>query len=161
MSEQEPITFEVVGQAATQGSMKAFVPRPYAHPVVVPANPQKLQYWRQLVAHRARQVYDGPLLSGAVAVTLEFGMVRPKAHFGTGRNATKLKDSAPPFPLTKTRSGDVDKLTRSVFDALTKVLWHDDCQVQMLVVSKQWHEYARLLVVVVPVKAAQPAKGGE
>ncbi len=144
------IIFEVVGQPATQGSMRAFVPRPGARPIVVPDKPKKLQYWRQLVAHQARQVYRGPLLTEAVAVTLAFGLVRPQGHYGTGRNASVLKKSAPPFPINRT-SKDVDKLARGVLDALSKVLWQDDCQVQSLCVSKQWHPFARLVVEVAPM----------
>ena len=43
-------------------------------------------------------------------------MQRPKSHFGTGRNAGKLKPSAPKYPAVKP---DVDKLSRAVHDALT------------------------------------------
>ena len=32
---------------------------------------------------------------GAVAVSLRFGLVRPRGHYGTGRNADVLKPSAP------------------------------------------------------------------
>jgi len=53
-----------------------------------------------------------------VQVSIEFIMPRPKSHFGTGKNAEILKNSAPFFCTSKT-TGDVDKLTRSTLDALS------------------------------------------
>lgn len=69
----------------------------------------------------------------AVAVAMRFGLVRPRGHYGTGRNAERLKPSAPAWPATKP---DVDKLERAVLDALTGVLWADDAQVVVLSADK-------------------------
>ena len=44
-----------------------------------------------------------------------FWLPRPKGHFGTGKNAGKLKKSAPLYCSTKP---DLDKLLRAVCDAL-------------------------------------------
>lgn len=70
---------------------------------------------------------------GAVAVSLRFGLVRPRGHYGTGRNADVLKPSAPVWPATKP---DVDKLERAVLDALTGIVWADDSQVVVLNADK-------------------------
>ncbi|MFJ6730062.1 RusA family crossover junction endodeoxyribonuclease [Streptomyces sp. NPDC091281] len=54
-------------------------------------------------------------LTAAVRLDVTFCLRRPKSHFGTGRNASVLKASAPPFPTGKP---DLDKLVRSTQDAL-------------------------------------------
>ena len=43
---------------------------------------------------------------------------RPKSHFGTGKNANKLKQKAPEF-VTSSATGDIDKLCRSTLDGLS------------------------------------------
>ena len=54
-------------------------------------------------------------------------MERPKSHFGTGKNADKVKQSAPVFPATMP---DIDKLMRAILDGLTDAqVWLDDGQV--------------------------------
>lgn len=75
------------------------------------------------------------MLSGPVAVDVRFFLPRPKSHFGTGRNATKLKDCAPDFHVKKP---DVDKLVRAVLDSLSGVVYSDDCQVVDLTTSKRF-----------------------
>ncbi|MGW1961739.1 RusA family crossover junction endodeoxyribonuclease [Streptomyces sp. NPDC001935] len=54
-------------------------------------------------------------LTCPVFLEMQFSMRRPKNHFGTGKNAGRLKPSAPHFPTSKP---DLDKLTRSTQDAL-------------------------------------------
>lgn len=46
-----------------------------------------------------------------------FTLARPAGHYGTGRNAGRLKPSAPAFPTTH-GTGDVDKLLRLILDAM-------------------------------------------
>jgi len=62
--------------------------------------------------------YDEPLM-----VQVIFYFQRPKTHFGTGRNAGKLKASAPRW---HTKKPDKDNLEKMVYDALNKVFWRDD-----------------------------------
>jgi Endodeoxyribonuclease RusA len=71
----------------------------------------------------------------AVAVTLRFFTGRPAAHFGTGRNAGLLKDSAPAKPAKRP---DVDKWARQVLDAMTGVIYADDGQVVSLLAVKDF-----------------------
>lgn len=90
------------------------------------------------VALAARTEAGGSLVrDAAVAVTLRFYTARPKNHYGTGRNADLLKDSA---PLRPARRPDVDKWTRHTLDALTGVLYGDDGQVVQLLVEKRYAE---------------------
>ncbi len=77
--------------------------------------------WREAVRAQA-QAAIGPrwrALDGPVDVSLVFTFPRPNAHYGTGRNAGKLKPSAPRFPATR-RRGDIDKLVRAVLDGITQ-----------------------------------------
>ena len=152
--DREIISFEVVGQPATQGSKVEQVIRGKGGvPIVkngrtlttIREDNPRLAQWRQEVAHAASQVYSGPLLTGAVTLTLAFGRPRPKSHYGTGRNANVLKPSAPKYPITKP---DVSKLTRAVEDALTGVIWRDDSQVQCLHVTKEFTERFHVWVTV-------------
>jgi Holliday junction resolvase RusA-like endonuclease len=66
------------------------------------------------------------LLTGPLSVSISFFMPRPKGHFGTGRNAGKLKPSAPKFHIVKP---DKDNLEKFYYDVLNGLVWKDDAQV--------------------------------
>jgi Holliday junction resolvase RusA-like endonuclease len=73
-------------------------------------------------------------LTGGVGVHILARFPRPKSHFGTGRNAGRLKDWAPRWVTTPT---DGDKIARLVNDALTIAgVVGDDAQVSLLRVEK-------------------------
>jgi Holliday junction resolvase RusA-like endonuclease len=76
------------------------------------------------------------LLLGAVKVTVNFVIQRPKNHYGTGKNSNILKHSAP--KMFHTQKPDAAKLYRSTEDALTGILWKDDCQVAVVGLAKYW-----------------------
>lgn len=59
------------------------------------------------------------MVRGPVRVDVTAIFARPKGHYGTGRNAERLKPSAPPWPTTRT-SFDRDNLDKLVLDALTE-----------------------------------------
>lgn len=66
-------------------------------------------------------------LAGPVGLEVYFHFPRPKGHYGTGRNAGKLKASAPLRPAV---APDLSKLIRSTEDALTEAgVWRDDALV--------------------------------
>ncbi|MEU9208483.1 RusA family crossover junction endodeoxyribonuclease [Streptomyces sp. NPDC048415] len=79
----------------------------------------KVKPWREAVKHAALDAlaYDQEWkpLNEPVCVDVTFTLQRPKSHYGTGRNAGRLKASAPDFPTSKP---DLDKLIRSTQDAL-------------------------------------------
>jgi Holliday junction resolvase RusA-like endonuclease len=95
----------------------------------------KLDTWREAVGYAARMAYQGPLLDGLVAASFEFVKPRPKAHYGTGRNADVLKDSAPAAPGKKP---DGLKLARAIEDALNRVLYTDDSLIVTHAISKRY-----------------------
>lgn len=83
--------------------------------------------WRNQVAGMAAEGWAGrPLLDCPLYVEMTFFVARSKGHFGSGRNAGRLRASAPAFPATRP---DVLKLARAVEDALTNVLWRDDARI--------------------------------
>jgi Holliday junction resolvase RusA-like endonuclease len=95
------------------------------------ANAKTLKPWRdhvRLTTEDTIRYHDGLPLTGPVAVWLRFTFARPKSHFRTGRNAHLLRDTAPLFPGHS--CGDIDKLQRAIFDALTDAkVWADDTQI--------------------------------
>lgn len=119
------INFFVPGIPKPGGSKTAFYNKKLGRAMVVDAckkNPQ----WKADIKVFAKQAYSGPILTGPIRLILEFAMPRPKGHYGSGKNADRLKDSAPPWHIIKP---DVLKLARTVEDALTGVIWGDDAQI--------------------------------
>ncbi|WP_228976726.1 RusA family crossover junction endodeoxyribonuclease [Streptomyces sp. DH12] len=80
----------------------------------------KVKPWREAVvwsAVQARRAIKGsPTLDGPLAAEMVFCFARPRGHFGTGRNAGRLRPSAPARPAV---TPDLSKLARSTEDALT------------------------------------------
>lgn len=130
------------GRPRPAGSKHAFV-HPHTKKIIVrDASGPEGRIWRSQVQAAALPFFPRPL-GGAFAVEIEFRRVRPKGHMGTGRNAGIVKDSAPAFPTTVP---DIDKLSRSVLDGLSGVVWRDDAQVVAKLVRKVYaeHEGARI-----------------
>ena len=106
-----------------------------------------LNRWRRMIAAEVqrRGWHHDPILSGPVAVSLTFYLPRPQYHYGTGRNANRLKDTA---PLLVDKRPDVDKLSRAVLDALTQAgAWRDDSQVAYLAAEKHYAEQPGVRIV--------------
>ena len=126
------IAVDVYGIPRPQGSLSLFRSKDgrevakYGQPVIE---------WRALVTTAVRAAWPGPMLEGAVMVSVVFEMPRPLGHFGSGRNAGTLKPSAPPYPAN---GSDLDKLVRAIGDGITDAgtVWRDDSQVCRLVASK-------------------------
>ena len=75
----------------------------------------------------AKQVYDGPPLEGPLCLSLTCVFPRPKA----------LVWKSKPMPRTwHTKKPDADNVAKAVKDALSKIIWRDDCQVVEMHVSK-------------------------
>ena len=139
------IRFTVYGEAQPAGSKRAFSRPGMRFPVVVDANP-KAKDWKLAVAGEAAKAMAGKsLLTGPVALQLVIYRPRPKGHFGTGKNAGKLKAGAPLRPDTKP---DLTKLLRGTEDALRGIVWRDDSQVCRQVNEKLFGEPARVEIVV-------------
>jgi hypothetical protein len=141
------LMFEVIGHPEPAGSKRA-VPLHRGGGGwagggrVIDANPKAAPWKREVAvaAVDAMRIAYGPepeLFPGPRGLAVVFTVLRPKGHFGTGRNAGRLKESAPPYPIVKP---DATKLLRGVEDALTGVVWRDDAQVVEQRVSKRYGE---------------------
>jgi len=91
---------------------------------------------------------DAEPLTGPVQLDIVSYIQRPQSHFGTGRNAGKLKASAPDYP---TVTPDIDNIEKSVLDGLNKFAFLDDKQVVMLTS----HKFYALSVPCVIVEIAE------
>ena len=95
--------------------------------VAVTDDNEKSKSWKHQVASAAMEVVgDATVLTGPIRFTMCAVFLRPKGHFGTGRNSQIVKTSAPKYHTVKP---DVLKLARCVEDALTGVVWKDDAQI--------------------------------
>lgn len=149
------LAFEVVGHPEPAGSKRMVPIRRKQDGAwvssgmrVIDANP-RARAWKTEVAHAAQAamslagfdaVFDGPL-----GLTAVFTRARPKGHYGTGRNAERLKTSSPTYPCT---APDATKLLRATEDALTGVVWRDDAQVVEQFVTKHYGASEGVQVVV-------------
>ena len=127
-------TFRVLGTPVPQGSVKAFGSR------VVANNEHALGSWRSDVASVAYREKPADWdINAAVSLRCEFVFPRPLSHYGTGKNAGKLKDSA---PVHYTKTPDLDKTVRgvadSVSDAVARVLLHNDSQIVSIYATKRY-----------------------
>lgn len=131
------IEFTVFGHPQQRGSKQAsLVPKrgggfveKNGKPIVVARDMNKHSgNWMQEVKHAALKVVgtNHVLLTGPIELTMAFYFLRPKSHYGTGRNGGKLKNSAPKLHA---QSPDLAKLIRCLEDALTGIVYRDDCQV--------------------------------
>lgn len=118
-------------------------------------NRDRLKPWRACVADTA--VAEGwpglglAALDEAVQVRITFYFLRPASHYGTGRNAGVLKDSAPLYP--ETTGDDLDKLARAALDALTGIVWKDDKRVVTLPIRRRYGGQERMEIAVTRYRA--------
>jgi Holliday junction resolvase RusA-like endonuclease len=103
-------------------------PKPQARPRAVRRGRFSTVYsetteWKEGCKYQASQI-EGPCFGTAIEVNLYFQFHRPKSHYGTGKNADKLKASAPKHHVKKP---DKDNLEKAVTDALVNAgLLEDD-----------------------------------
>ena len=131
-------SFLVLGLPAPQGS------KTHVGDGRMVESSKRVKPWRRQVAAAYADRNFGDMLDGPVSIIVDFYLPRPKAHYGTGRNAGTLKGSAPVEHLTMP---DLDKLVRAVGDALTRLAWRDDSQIVA------WHAYKHYATTMTPVGA--------
>lgn len=131
------LSFSVVGQPGAQGSK-----RHVGRGVMVESS-KKVAPWRQDVTAAAMSAIKDvgwDTLTGRTTVSIIFFFTRPKSHYRTGKRAGELREDAP-LVVTSRAAGDVDKLLRSTFDALTTAgVWLDD---SLVVDVRARKEYGR------------------
>lgn len=128
------IEFTILGRGQQRGSKQAslipkrgggFVTDKTGRPIIAVRDMnKKSKSWMQEVRAVAFAAFGpNPLINEPVVLTARFYFMRPSSHFGSGKNADKLKPSA---PAVHAQSPDLAKLLRSLEDALTGVIWKDD-----------------------------------
>jgi crossover junction endodeoxyribonuclease RusA len=120
------VTFRVRGVPVPQGTARAFVAGGRAF-LATDANrlSSPIGAWRAAIRSEAQDAMrDAPLLAGAVSIHAGFALPRP---LSLPRRITQA-DARP----------DLDKLARSLLDALTGVVIRDDAQVVALDVAKRY-----------------------
>lgn len=131
------LKFFVPGIPAPGGSKTGFYNKKLNRVLMSPAS-KNTKPWMQAVAGTVRSLYDGAPLTGPLRLHMQFRMLRPKGHYGSGKNAGVVKERyVPALPTVKP---DLTKLVRATEDALTGILWIDDTQVVAGVYSKIYVE---------------------
>jgi crossover junction endodeoxyribonuclease RusA len=105
----------VPGPVESQGSKRAYVRGGRA---VLVDDSARLKPWRATLSAEMHAKRPPSPVDGPVSLEVVVYVPRPKAHFGTGRNAGTLKAPAPEYPAT---GRDIDKVARAVFDAGTGI----------------------------------------
>jgi Holliday junction resolvase RusA-like endonuclease len=136
------VVLTIGGTPVGKGSLKCIGTRGTRQHVLVEDNP-RTQHWREEIARAAHAAeFEVAGQGQAVGVEITSTLPRPASHYGTGRNAKRVRPSAPDFPTVK-GTGDVDKLARLVLDALedSDVL-DNDAQVVEVLSRKVYPDHA-------------------
>lgn len=110
------ISFFVQGDPAPKGSFTSFGRGRFTN-----AN-KRTKPWQDLVSFVALTVRPRELLTGPIGIDLGFRMKKPK------------RPKHPIYPIVK--RNDIDKLERTILDALTGIIYEDDGQVCLVKKSK-------------------------
>lgn len=119
-----PTTVFVPILPAPKGSTRSFISRKTGR-VVTQGACRRTKEVEAAIRYAAQRAWTGAPTDDAVALTVTFSTRRPKA----AKNR--------PYPIVKP---DIDKLLRTVLDALTGVVYHDDAQVTSVAASKTYTE---------------------
>lgn len=99
--------------------------------------------WRKAVTLAALDQFRADPILGPVRLSVVYRLPRPRGHFGTGRNASRLRPSAP--RLWHTNKPDRDNLNKGTKDGLTDArVWADDSQVCTGPCDKVWAQPGEL-----------------
>lgn len=132
------VEFFVPGIPKPAGSKKGFYNKKINRVLIVD-DCNKTKSWQGIVSTYALQAKQDAelheLIVDPIRVVFDFYFIRPKGHFGSGKNAMKLKPSAPAYHITKP---DVLKLARAAEDALTGIIYRDDSQIYNETIGKQY-----------------------
>lgn len=132
----KPFTLWVSGLPAPMPRPQTYISKT-GRPVTY--NPTSANAWKKAITIRWKADPNHPRTPATepLEVCLTFKLPRPKSHY---RKNGALRESAPDMVMHAIRP-DVDNLTKTVLDALTRVgAWVDDAQVCRLVADKHYAE---------------------
>lgn len=111
----------------------------------IPSNKNSASWQKKVKEHCIGYIDEPFLKPEAFRIGLSFCFKRPKSHFGTGRNSDKLKPNAPKYMI---KTPDLDKLERSILDAMTGIIYEDDSQVADLISKKRYSDEGKDGVII-------------
>ncbi len=130
----ESISFLVLGEPTPEGSTRAYYIKSLDRTVTTHQNKKGLQAWRNRIATEAQHALEGREwtcdCASAYEVGVEFVLSRPPS----------VPEHKRIHPTVKP---DIDKLVRAINDALTGILFVDDCQVIAMTMSKEYSDERR------------------
>jgi len=138
------VSFVVYSRAAPQGSK-----RHIGNGVMIESS-KRVKPFRADVRKAAESAAlppDWPM-AAPMRVGMRFHFARPKSHFKG--NGVALSKSAPE-EATSHGLGDLEKLARSVNDALSGVLFHDDRQVVEMHLAKAYDSEDLVIISLEPL----------
>lgn len=140
------LTMFVPGVAAPQGSKRGYANGGRVR--LVESSPNVKPWRATIAAHCHEQGVAGKRYDMPLSVSLRFAITRPAGHY---RKDGTLKPSAPAFPTVKP---DIDKLARSVLDALATdaAVIADDSRVVTLKATKHYADAPGVLITITEVK---------
>lgn len=136
-------TATIPGIPRPQGSLKIITSRSTGKPFAKYSD-TTIQHRNLAVGTLMRHWDKSEPLDGPVELEVWFYLPRPKAHYGTGKNARRLRPGSPEFPIT---TPDTDKLLRAVFDAHTVAdVLRDDSLIVSTTAHKRYDSNPRTVV---------------
>jgi crossover junction endodeoxyribonuclease RusA len=132
------IEFVVPGRARTKGSLKAIRTR-YGRTVLIQSNKKEPSWAATVRGFARRSTRTLAQLPTAITISVDVELKRPRRTSG---NSSPVRRS----------SGDVDKLLRSILDALTGVAYQDDSQVVEATIRKRFSEVEQVTIRIQEVK---------
>lgn len=139
----DSISFLVLGHPVPKGSTRSFKHAVTGSVVTLEQGRAKIHRMQARIALEARAA-GVTVHAGPVAVLARFSFLQPKSHL---RRDGSLRPGKPAMPTTHGRN-DLDKLLRTVFDALTGIAWNDDSQVVEAHCEKVWDTFEGIAIQV-------------
>ena len=132
----EPIRFSVPGLPIAQPRQRHRVIQTNGRAFATNYTPAKapVNAWKATVALFARQAYQGPLLTGPLALTISFDFLLPTAAKKAVRQAVTTSSRV----VYHTSKPEIDNMVKALQDALNKVVWVDDRQIAELHCVKRY-----------------------
>lgn len=151
---EESLSFVVLGEPTPEGSTRAYYIKALDRTVTTHQNKKGLEAWRNRVATEAQRALEGREWkcdsASAYTVNVDFVLSRPAS----------VPEHRRIHPTVKP---DIDKLVRAINDALTSILFADDCQVVSMTMTKDYSDERRagayITVYRYPNQSERPKKG--
>lgn len=123
------LRFEVPGIPGKKGSWRAMEGRNGGRAFMVPMDKKLIPWSKRVAAAAALAMGWRQPIAGPVKCQIAYRLPRPQYHFGKGKLTAHvpLPQFAKAYPIMRT--ADLDKMDRAMLDAMSKLVYVDDCQV--------------------------------